>query len=244
MVLLRHKDSKASPLSNQDWVTAVRAWNEGQTSRPSATTAVISNHTTPGRRANSSRVCYGEDFLATLTRDSGFVRRWGTGFGSLVAERHEEVSAELFGEFALQERLHEDLEAVKVNVLKKKKKTVPKNKSVLLVTRSCSRLEGFKGTQMIFKTNGGLFEREGFESDLYQKFLLQISFSERCLVWFRLWASEELFQRLSAYVCFHRTLRLPDCLILLVVNCCLQETHSRWYNISLFVWIDHYSYQN
>lgn len=59
-----------------------------------------------------------QDLLCTLTGDSGFVRGRRTGLRRLVAKRHEEVLAELFRQFALQERLHEDLEALKVDLLK------------------------------------------------------------------------------------------------------------------------------
>lgn len=52
-----------------------------------------------------------------LTRDPGPVGRRGAGLGPLVAERHEEVAAELLGELGLQEGLHEDLEALKVDLL-------------------------------------------------------------------------------------------------------------------------------
>lgn len=58
------------------------------------------------------------DLWCTLTGDSGFVRGRRTGLRRLVAKRHEEVLAELFRQFALQERLHEDLEALKVDLLK------------------------------------------------------------------------------------------------------------------------------
>lgn len=58
------------------------------------------------------------DLLCTLTGDSGFVRGRRTGLRRLVAKRHEEVLAELVRQFALQERLHEDLEALEVDLLK------------------------------------------------------------------------------------------------------------------------------
>lgn len=58
-----------------------------------------------------------KDLLCTLTGDSGFVRGRRTGLRRLVAKWHEKVLAELFRQFALQERLHEDLEALEVDLL-------------------------------------------------------------------------------------------------------------------------------
>lgn len=74
-------------------------------------------------RTQTGRICWSADFISSLTGDSGFVGARGAGLWPLVAERHEEVLTELFGEFALQESLHEDLKALKVNLLRGKKKT-------------------------------------------------------------------------------------------------------------------------
>ena len=68
-------------------------------------------------RVYTPNVRWSKYFIPTLTRDFGFVGTRGTGFGSLVAKRHEEVLTEVLWQLALQERLHEDLKALEVNLL-------------------------------------------------------------------------------------------------------------------------------
>lgn len=86
------------------------------------------------------RICWSKKFISPLTRDFGFVRTRGTGFWPLVAEGHEEVLTEVFREVALQKSLHEDLKALKVNLLWKKKENM--NVNIMLVMVISFNMEG------------------------------------------------------------------------------------------------------
>lgn len=85
------------------------------------------------------RISWSKNSISTLTRDFGFVRTRGTGFWPLVAEGHEEVLTEVFREVALQKSLHEDLKALKVNLLWKKENM---NVNIMLVMVISFNMEG------------------------------------------------------------------------------------------------------